>query len=43
MQVKNSCPEFNFINQLDNLREKIVGTFGMEEVSDRRDVRGVST
>lgn len=31
MQVENNCSEFNFINQLDNLREKVVGTCGTGE------------
>lgn len=40
MQVESNCSEFNLINQLDNLREKVVGTLGM---GIRRDGRAVST
>lgn len=29
MQVENNCSEFNLINQLDDLREKVVDTRGM--------------
>ena len=29
MQVENNYSEFNLINQLDNLREKVVDAHGM--------------
>lgn len=40
MQVENNCSEFNLINQLGNLREKVVGTL---ETGVRGDGGAVST
>lgn len=40
MQVENNCSGFNLINQLDNLRGKVVGTLG---TGTRGDGRAIST
>lgn len=40
VQVGNNCSEFNLIHQLDNLREKVMGTLG---TGSRGDGRAVST
>lgn len=40
MQVENNCSGFNLINQLDNLRGKVVGTLG---TGIRGDGRAIST